>query len=98
MCNLTVGYAVKRYGQTEAMIMEDENCQQKLEDLAKKSKPDSYVLMSTERVGRTQKITCVFEYSSRANIIRSIYANLALYHKNCDEEYKLISEMNASGG
>ena len=50
LCNIYEGYEVGRFVGTESMIMEDYNCQKKLEELLRYSTPDEFVFMSKNKL------------------------------------------------
>ena len=94
MCAITEGYEVDgEYVGTESLMMKDDNCQKKLEEMTNESEPDEYVFMSTKpkfQPGSWQTV-CVFANSRETSpsIKRILNANLTLYHTDCFEKLRL---------
>ena len=101
LCDTLQGYEVdKEYAGTESIIMKDDNCKKKLQEISRGSKPDEYVFMSTSQFEQSPaylRTLCVFVKSSEANIKQSDLAKLTLYHTDCDKEHKLNSNNGSKG-
>ena len=85
LCTITEGYEVDgNYVGTEVLIMENDNCKKRLEEIIRESKPDEHVFMSTKQLQDGSKQTiCIFSNSSYTVLNRSFNANLTLYHEDC---------------
>ena len=84
LCNTTNGYEIDG---GEALIMNGDNCQNRLKKLVENSTEDEYVFFSTKCTGRYS--VCNFAFSKDINIKKSDNSSLTVYHRNCIGKDKL---------
>ena len=88
LCNTTnSGYKVV---DGTSLILDGNNCQEKLKELVRKSTADEYVFYSKRPTISGYFTECKFEYSGKVELkyTYSASASLLVYNKDCTEELK----------
>ena len=92
LCNTTIGYEIDEG--TLSLILDGDNCQNRLKELVNTIKADEYVFFS--RKCKEKYIICNFANSTEVKIKPSDNSSLTIYQKDCYDEDSETDIMSCS--